>query len=672
MQSTTKWNMFLTEYKKLFYFWLFSMILYTLFRIFLMIYFQQKISANSNIQDYINALAIGMKFDTHIISIFLLIPFLANLILYTQNREKIVKKIRLFFSYAFITISLLLFVVSITYIKEYNNQFNYFIFEILYDDIGAVANTILFQYNPILSLIIFIALLTFLFKILNIINQGKDKNNILDTQNNYLRVFILVILVSAFVFALRGKIDGKVAIRKWAYVTQDDFLNKIVMNPTRTLIYAYKDFKKLQNNKTNPYFNKKNDLIAVGNQLYNKKFMKGDLSDILLKSTQGRIISTPNHVILVVMESYDSWPLQEKYNDLHISDQLRKIAKKGIHFKNFLPSAHSTMNSLGSIITGLPYCGVNISLLKSTGNPEPTSIFKQMEKLGYDSYFFYGGFLSWQNIGNFMKAQGANHIVSAAHAGGRSTSGIWGIDDDQLFSLVQKKLKNKKRTFSIIMTTSYHGPFTIDVLAKGYPYKTEKDYPLKYQILSDGSISPNTLGHLWFSDMAIGNFVKTFEGKEPSTLFVFTGDHYGRRYFNDKANLYELSSVPFILYSRLIEKELFDEKKVGNHLDIFPTIFEMIAPKGTKYKSFGKAMIFKEDKHITFGYKKALTKDAVYKIEKNKGISIWKNHKFTFINKEKIIQNKYLQEMEKKYQKTMGFSWDITINNYQLTPKTKN
>ena len=655
MKNITKWDMFIDEYKKLLYFWLFSMLLYSLFRIFLIIYFYQKIGLDTTITDYINALTIGMKFDTHIISVFLLVPFLANLVLYTQNRTTIVKKIRLFFSYSFITISLLLFVITVTYIEEYNNQFNYFIFEILYDDVEAVANTILLQYNPLLTLVLFVILMAITVKIVNKIDNIKMVGKFLYTQNTYLRIVILVTLITAFVFALRGKITGKVAIRKWAYVTQDDFLNKIVMNPTRTLIYAYKDFKKLQNNKTNPYFD--------------KNHKKNMVSDSLLHSAQGRLIETPNHIVLIVMESYDSWPLQEKYKDLHLTDHLRKIAQKGIHFKNFLPSAHSTMNSLASIVTGLPYCGVNISVLKSIGNPEPTSIFEQMEKLGYDSYFFYGGFLSWQNIGNFMKAQGANHIVSAAHAGGKSATGIWGIDDDQLFTLVQKKLQSQKKTFSVIMTTSYHGPFTIDVNAKGYPYKSVKDYPMKYQKLDGGSISSNALGHLWFSDMAIGNFVKTFEKKSPNTLFAFTGDHYGRRYFNNKPNLYELSSVPFILYSQTIEKSHYDETKVGNHLDMFPTIVEMVAPKNFSYKSFGNAMMFKEEKAITFGYKKALSTEAVYKIEKNKGISIWKDNRYSFVNKDMVKLDKPLKKIEDTYQNMMGVSWETTINNNKTLQK---
>jgi phosphoglycerol transferase MdoB-like AlkP superfamily enzyme len=665
MKQLNRWHNIIDEQLKLVYFWIFSIVFYSTFRLFLIYYFNQKLDLSTSANDILLAMIVGFKFDTHIIGLFLLIPFFANLLILTKNRDVLVKNIRLFFTYSFLLISILLFVITVTYFEEYNNQFNYFVFEALYDDMGAIINTILVQYNPIVSVLSIVILLFLSFYIMKYINTIKFKINFLYTNKIYLRIVILFVIILIFIISVRGKIDGKPPIRKWAYITQDEFLNKIVMNPTRTLIYAYKDFKKLQNNNTNPYLSKNNSISTIVKELYGKDINNNNYNTISNKIANGNVIEKPEHIVLVVMESYDSWPLQEKYKQLHISDNLHNIASKGIHFKNFLPIAHSTMNSLGSLVTGIPYAGVNISLIKSINGAEKTSIFEQMKKLGYDTYFFYGGFLSWQNIGNFMKNQGANHIFSAAHAGGKTKSGIWGIDDDQLFSIVEDKLSTKKKTFSIVMTTSYHGPFTIDVLKRGYPYKTNNDYPDKYKKLDDGSISANTLGHLWFSDYAVGDFVKKFEKQNPNTLFAFTGDHYGRRYFNNKPNLYELSSVPFILYGKSINKITIDESNIGNHLDIFPTIAELIAPKGFKYNSLGKSMLLNNN-DITFGYKKALTKHSTYKVDINNGLSIWENNKNTILNIDELNKNKNLKSLVEDYKKIMAISWDITMNNYKF------
>ncbi len=649
--TNSKYNLYLKETLKLFNIWLFCMFLYSAFRIFLMIYFKEKIGIEANMKDIVMSIYVGFKFDSHAIMLFLALPFLVNFLSFTNRFSYLTKKIRKFFVYLLLFVNLMLFVITVTYITEYNDQFNHFMFEALYDDIGAITSTVFLQYNPILSTFIFAVLL---FVSIKIVNKIEDENFTFNLSNQSMlakTITIFCILV-AFVFALRGTIDGKPAIRKWAYVTQDEFLNKIVMNPTRSLIYAYKDFNKLQSNKTNPYISKKETLKDIKNRLFS-------WSSPLSKKTKGNIIKKPDHIILVIMESYDSWPLQDKYKDLHITDNLRELASKGVHFKNFLPSAHSTMNSLASIISGLPYTGVNISLLKATGGGETTSIFKQMEKLGYDSYFFYGGFLSWQNIGNFVKNQGANHIYSAAHAKGVNKKGTWGIDDEQLFSLVSSKLKNKHKTFSLIMTTSYHGPFTIDVNALGYPYKKVSDYPQKYQKLDDGSIEPKTLGHLWYSDKAIGSFVKNFEKEHKNTLFAFSGDHYGRRSFNAKANLYELSSVPFILYGDILPKNTIKTDVVGSHLDMFPTIFELIADKNTAYQSYGQALQHKENSKLSIGYKKVITKNGIYKIEKGKGLLKWDGKKSVFFDLDKLNKDKKLKDISQKYNDYMGYFWSL-------------
>src|SRR5207248_653986 len=70
----------------------------------------------------------------------------------------------------------------------------------------------------------------------------------------------------------------------------------------------------------------------------------------------------------------------------------------------------STIESLGVIITGLPFARafVNFQPLVRKGLPTAAAaIFKQ---LGYKPRFFYGGYLSWQRIGEFCREQGFEDV----------------------------------------------------------------------------------------------------------------------------------------------------------------------------------------------------------------------------------------------------------------------
>ncbi len=87
------------------------------------------------------------------------------------------------------------------------------------------------------------------------------------------------------------------------------------------------------------------------------------------------------------MESYDSWPLIEKYKDLNISNNLKSIGNKGISFYEFLPASNSTMNSFASIVTNIPYSGVNMSII-GANKSYPSSISSNLKPWDIKTNFF--------------------------------------------------------------------------------------------------------------------------------------------------------------------------------------------------------------------------------------------------------------------------------------------
>ena len=636
---------------KLSLFWLYGVALLSIFRAIMVFIFWEKISVEN--PNFIDFFITGFTFDTNIVMSFLLIPFLMNFLpLSSKYKSEFSSKMSYYFIILFNVIALFLSIITPTYFKEYNDQFNYFLFEGLYDDKIAIAKTVVEEYNPFLSLIIFLFLLLITSYIIKKIDEIDIDFYQLNNLKSPMKIISFVVIIALAMFALRGALWlDKPAMRKWAYVTNDDFLNKIVINPIKSLLYAYKDYSLLHNiDRKNPYLSKDSVNLVV-------------TKDSILRVVKSEKKLNANHIILTVMESYDSWPLEDKFADLHVSDNLRYIASRGVHLKNFLPSSPNTMNSLGSIISGLPYMGVNISLLKGAGESEITSIFRQFKELGYETSFFYGGLSSWQNIGKFVKTQGVDHLYTSLDIDDNNSKNIWGVNDDKLFELVTKSLKDRKKSFSIVMTTSYHPPFTLDVYKYGYKYHDEKDYPKKYQHLYDGSLKPNVLGHLWYSDKVLGEFVKSFEEKNPNTLFLFTGDHFGRRYFNSKPNLYESSSVPLILYGCGVEK-FFDNRDISaNHMNIMPTLFELVAPMGFKYYSFVKPIGQKSKDDLVVTYKKMMRGKILYEVKSKNILKKFQgdNTKVVNLNLKEVKSSDEINVLQ-EYNQKMARYWDATIN----------
>ncbi|WDE06555.1 sulfatase-like hydrolase/transferase [Thalassomonas viridans] len=634
------------------------------FRLFFIDYFGNQLSGSTRLADIFTALITGFKFDSAMSGVFLVLPFLSMALLLPLRAFKIIAAIRYVFSTLFFVVNLLLCVITITYFQEYNQQFNHFVIEALYDDQSAIASTIIGQYYPSVSLLIYFCWLGFSLFLLRFIHKNVTAPAFIrQIENPGLKIGLALLAFIVLVVATRGSLSTRPAMRKWAEVTADTFLNKTIITPARSLVYAIKDYRALQQHGDNNPFTGEQDILTVAQHAFGDHAGSGQLTDYLKKQAGGAVIDTPEHIFLVVMESYDAWPLQQQYAPLHLTDQVKALASQGLHFKHFLPASSSTMNSLSSILSGIPFTGVNVSQRGAVGGPSISSVFTTMEKLGYQTNFFYGGLASWQNIGNYVKNQGVDNLYTAAHAGGKSSAGVWGIDDDQLFDLVLEKISGQKKSFSVVMTTTYHGPFSMDVLSRGYPYRDNSDYPEEIKALDDGSIDANTLGHLWFADQAVGDFVRRAQENWPSSLFALTGDHYGRRYFHAKPSLYEISAVPFILYGQGITPDLISTEVAGNHLDMLPTILELIAPKGFSYFSFGDALQHKTVNDFTFANQKIMSTQDLWTIPK--GGRIPTGVKDSHGERERG-QQKTLSLAVDNYENMMGLAWYYIMEGAQL------
>lgn len=645
----TKNEKLLKEIANIFFFWFFGILFFAIFRTSFVLLFKKQITIDLSLSELAKVFLMGFRFDCIAVAYFMLLPFLSLLLLSYFNAFKIVRLSRIFSQYLFVVLSTIICFVTLNYFAEYHNQFNNFLFLGIYDDQKAVFNTILEDFHPVANLVGMLVTMILGFLIFRYFENRefiyRQIQKIHSRTNIPIILFLSLIL---FVFSIRGSITAVPAIRKWSGVSKDIFLNKIIINPFKSLLYALEDFNEINVlDSSNPYLN---------DEEFYAQFSKPLVSDYLERKAKGATIPKPKQIFIVIMESYDSWPLMEKYLPFQFSTQLNAIKNKGTHFDYFLPAADATFDSFGAIVTNVPFMGVNISKMGEINEPYVTSIFKQFKKLGYETNLFYGGFSSWQNINGFAKYQGVDRFFSATDAGGDSESGTWGIEDEKLFDLVLSKTDTSKYSLNIILTSSYHAPYTVDVYAKGFPYKSAKDFPNSVKKHYDGGMTFEEMGHLWYGDYAIGKFIAKADRKYADAIYTFTGDHFGRRFINSKPNLYERSSVGFIMYGKNIPQAKLHT--AGSHIDIMPTLIELIAPKDFQYYSFGTSL-YDPSKTSSISYSKVITGKELY-----------------FLPKEASVEKIDLETMKEfqidatpyrsQYNKQMGLAWYYTVKGNKL------
>ena len=605
-------NRFLLQFRIIVRQWLFFMLYLSFFRFAFILYFRNKMDSATAAADVLLAALTGLRYDSMVSTNWILLPFLLSIAPGFMNLDRFAVRVRGAFGAAFIIVTTVSWVVTFGYFKEYNEQFNHFIFNLYYDDTKAIFRTIWADYHPLSSLLLIMIVSTlalllqkrFLRTGYSFSEPTVDRRFPL-----FLKITVVLMVPALLAVGSRGSVGRRPTQRKDAAVSKDPFLNKAVANPYFSLHYAVKDHRQQTGLAGLESYLPDRDVRKAARELFQNRGSHDDLDAYLLKHAKGPKTLPPRHIFLIVMESYDAWPFLRKYASLGLTRNLSELGRKGIHIENFVPASDGTMQSLSAIITSFPYSQVEINYQITARKPYPSSLFETFKLLGYRTRLFYGGYLSWQRFGDFAHDQGAEEIYGAPHMDNGATTHEWGVDDEYLLDFIVSKVDDREPRFNLIIKTSYHPPYNVDVWAKGFPLKT---IPADIAPLFDDSTSLRMLGHLWYSDKCLGDFVKKAEAKLSLPLFAFTGDHFGRKFINAKPSFFECSCVPFILYGPQVLRGIKTPPgAAGSHIDIGPTLVELAAPKQFTYYAVGQDLLSPRKKFLGIGWFRIVGRDFI-------------------------------------------------------------
>ncbi|MGB5605061.1 MAG: LTA synthase family protein, partial [Gammaproteobacteria bacterium] len=557
-------------------------------------------------------------------------------------------RIRRVWAVTLTALCVLIFIVDVGYFHAYHDQFNHWIFGLLFDDRTAIAQTIWKSY-PVFLLMFMAATL-----IAGLIWAGRIAGH------TALRRFPLspafasswrqwatpVVVVSLLITGMRASFDNRPVQVTAAATTNDVFLNKLVLNPFAALKRAIRNHQTLAHSKGLAAILPGGDIRAAARDWFPKVTDVTNLDEHLKRIAPGSPSVPPRHIFIIVEESYDTWGMQPENLGLHVNDRLIALGHAGFAADAFLSGGDHTIASLSALISGTLDTGVNVNYqpLPTRGLPmAPAAIFKQ---LGYRTRFFYPGYLSWQRIGEFCREQGFDEVHSGVEIASDQPHNEWGVPDEELFDFALG-MPSDQPTFNIIMTISYHAPFSVDIDAKGFPRQA-----LAKEFAARGYNEEQTrvLGHLWYADKALGDFVATAENRFPLALFAITGDHWSRREFNKRQTLLVQRAVPFILYGPEVLRDVpRPQHFIGSHLDVIPTLIELSAPRGFEYYSFGHNMLDPAAPPIGYGSNAVVTPDLVLDVSSQNQIQ---DH-----HGQPLTNNARTDELRLRYQQLSALNW---------------
>jgi phosphoglycerol transferase MdoB-like AlkP superfamily enzyme len=516
-----------------------------------------------------------------------------------------------------ITLSLcaIIFIADVGYFAEYDNQFDHWIFGLIYDDRAAILATIWKSYHVVLLIVVgAIGVAASAWLLSKLCQKAETADVPVSVGTKTARVIIVIVIaVWAFVGA-RVWLGKNLAGLKNAESTGDVFLNKIVLNPFFALRYAIWQEHTMQKSAGLRIFLPDANVRAAATALFPNSQNAAALDECLKRIAPGNSGQRPTHIFIVVMESYDAWSMRPEYAGLHLTDRVKQLGSEGIRADGFISSGVSTVESLGVIITGLPFARAFVNFQPIVRRGLPTAAAPIFKQLGYKARFFYGGYLSWQRIGEFCREQGFGEVYGGDQMVPHARMKEWGVDDEHLFQFILEHT-GAEPTFNLIMTTSYHPPYSVDLNKEGFDSNRLKSDSLGARLSAE---ELRVLGHLWYSDKCVGDFVSEAEHKLERPIFAITGDHYSRKQYvsaRPTHTLYESLAVPLVIHGpKVLESVRRPTAMAGSHLDIVPTFIDLAASAGFEYHAFGRDLFDQSQQQAGYGCNAVMGPDFILKI----------------------------------------------------------
>jgi len=586
------WRRFLSQLGYDLNLWFFFMLLFLGSRL----YFITALSSfakSYSLTDILTAFSVGMRFDLVHATVFVLFPLIGLSLPNSYfSYEKIANRIR--FGWGMVIAFVIIFsqVIQVEYYREFNTVFNDTLLGLFHDDLSLIFHTILPDYHVLQNSLIGLFSLLVAYYLLARFQQKSflsEKFENVISHSVWSRGLFITVLIVLSVGGLHGGYKKRPPQEVDAEVTSNRLLNNSVIPPLGHIRYVWNNFNTVNSSKMGLQSFTNEQLPSVLSILFPDKPKSNQLDDYFKKISSGPKGKVPKHIFLIVMESYDGWLMRDQYDHLGISANLKSFATDGIYINEFVSSYNASIGTYITLISGLPYAGVRINnnLEKI---PYGTATAVNFKKLGYKTQLFASCYLNWENLEFFAKNQGFDEIKGYWHIYGKGIQKTtWGVLDGHLFDYIEQSFKSDEPTFNLIITSTNHPPLINDMEKEGAPSEKFKSALKKYP---SPTLTAIRMSYYWYADKVMGQFVRSMEKKYPDALFVITGDHPGRRHVETEPSLFDKYAVPLVLYGQSVLKGVSrPQHTAGSHLDIIPTLIELVAPKGTIYSALGHDML---------------------------------------------------------------------------------
>lgn len=437
--------------------------------------------------DFTDVLLHGLKLDSAVAGYVLALPWLLLFVQAFADNKFMTSALKVYF----FIVSLLTAIIIVVDASLYPFwQFKLDASVFLYTDKpkDALASVSLwFVLTRLLYIVIWTLLLYFIFSRLCTTPKNEKHNNFIPVSAMYLLAGALIFLV------IRGGVGKGTNNVSEAYYSDNQYLNHAAVNPVFNFIYS---LGKQEDFGSKYQFFEEAERASLMSGIY---ITESTDVDTLLNTDRPDIV-------LIVWEGCSEAMTYCLGGKSNITPRLTALAEEGILFSQCYSNSYRTDRGLVCIMAG--WLGLpDASLMKMPQKSEKLpSIARTLHDNGYTTRFWYGGDISFTNMGGYMRQAGFTHLVSELDFPLKQRTTDWGVVDGVLLERVAKEIPHSaKPSFDVVMTLSSHEPWDVPF----HELSDERENAFRY------------------TDQCISNLINTLR-KSPrweNTLVIITADH---------------------------------------------------------------------------------------------------------------------------------------------------
>ncbi|MGC5701524.1 LTA synthase family protein [Pseudomonas sp. NFXW11] len=294
----------------------------------------------------------------------------------------------------------------------------------------------------------------------------------------------------------------------------------------------------------------------------NARFIGQDPLDIRRAIDNPGTPRKPN-IVLVTLESFSAKYMGSNGDARNLTPNLDALRAQSLYFNNFYATGTRTDRGLEAITLAIPPTPGR-SIVKRIGRESGfASLGQQLQAVGYDSVFVYGGRGYFDNMNAFFSGNGYRVVdQSSVDESEIHFKNAWGMADEDLYAQTLKLADAdyaQQRPFLLqLMSTSNHRPYT-------YP---DGRIDIKSGNGRDGAVK--------YTDYAIGEFLKAARQKPwfDNTIFVFVADHTAGSAGKEDLPISNYQIPLFIYAPGLIPAR--ESAQLASQIDLAPTLLGLL------------------------------------------------------------------------------------------------